>query len=146
ADITDGTSNTILIAECAGRPELWRAARQVPLSQLDPGNPRYPIEDAAGGDMAGGAWAEQPNAFFLDGFNPDGIFKPGNLGIKCTNNYCGLPARNYDDGEISSFHTGGANCLFGDGSVRFLQAGISIRTLARLVTRAGEEIISASDL
>src|SRR5262249_10919736 len=23
ADITDGTSNTVMIAECAGRPELW---------------------------------------------------------------------------------------------------------------------------
>jgi len=54
--ITDGTSNTILIAEDAGKPELWRAGRPVPLASLDPSLPRYPYEDAAGGDMPGGAW------------------------------------------------------------------------------------------
>ncbi len=71
-DIKDGTSNTIVIAEVAGRPELWRAGRPVPLSELDPAQARYPIEDAAGGDMPGGAWAEQQNAFFVDGSTPDG--------------------------------------------------------------------------
>jgi prepilin-type N-terminal cleavage/methylation domain-containing protein/prepilin-type processing-associated H-X9-DG protein len=145
ADITDGTSNTVLIAECAGRPELWRAGRPVPLAQLDPTNPRYPIEDAAGGDMPGGAWAEQQNAFFLDGSTPDGRLRPGTCAINCTNNFCGLPTRNYDDGEIYSFHPGGANCVFADGSVRFLRANLDIRILARLVTRAGNEVVGTND-
>jgi prepilin-type N-terminal cleavage/methylation domain-containing protein/prepilin-type processing-associated H-X9-DG protein len=145
ADVTDGTSNTVLIAECAGRPELWRAGRQIPLAELDPTNPRYPIEDAAGGDMPGGAWAEQQNAFFLDGSTPDGRLKPGPCAINCTNNFCGLPTRNYDDGEVYSFHSGGANCAFADGSVRFLRADIDIRVFARLVTRAGGEVVSAND-
>ncbi len=144
-DITDGTSNTVLIAECAGRPELWRAGRPVPLAQLDPTMPRYPIEDAAGGDMPGGAWAEQQNAFFLDGSTPDGVLKPGPCAINCTNNYCGLPTRNYDDGEVYSFHAGGANCVFADGSVRFLRANMDIRVFARLVTRADGEIVSSND-
>ena len=30
AEITDGTSQTILVTECAGRPKLWRAGRPVP--------------------------------------------------------------------------------------------------------------------
>ncbi len=30
ADILDGTSNTILVAECAGRPQQWRAGRLLP--------------------------------------------------------------------------------------------------------------------
>ena len=144
-DLKDGTSNTIVVAECAGRPELWRAGRPVPLASLDPSNPRYPIEDAAGGDMPGGAWAEQQNAFFLDGSSPDGRIKPGTCAVNCTNNFCGLPMRNYDDGEIYSFHAGGANVLLGDGAVRFLAADINIRNLARLVTRAGGEVVSASD-
>jgi prepilin-type processing-associated H-X9-DG protein len=141
ADITDGTSNAIIVAECAGRPELWRAGRPVPLASLDPANARYPIEDAAGGDMPGGAWAEQQNAFFLDGATPDGRLKPGPCAVNCTNNFCGLPMRNYDDGEIYAFHAGGANILMTDGSVRFLRANIDIRILARLVTRAGGEVI-----
>src|SRR5207244_2203708 len=29
ADITDGTSQTLLVAECAGRPKVWRAGRRV---------------------------------------------------------------------------------------------------------------------
>ena len=28
-DITDGTAQTIMVTECAGRPELWRAGRSV---------------------------------------------------------------------------------------------------------------------
>src|SRR5262249_42189823 len=62
SDIIDGTSNTVLVAECAGRPQLWRAGQPVPLASLDPSMARYPIEDGAGGDMPGGAWAEQQNA------------------------------------------------------------------------------------
>jgi hypothetical protein len=144
-DIVDGTSNTILIAECAGRPEIWRAGKQVTLASLDPSMPRYPIEDAAGGDMPGGAWAEQQNAFFLDGSTPDGRLKPGPCAVNCTNNFCGLPTRNYDDGEVYSFHTGGAHCLLADGSVHFIRESINIRVFARLVTRADGEVVSPGD-
>jgi hypothetical protein len=35
--------------------------------------------------------------------------------------------------------------VFADGSVHFLQAGMSIRILAALVTRAGGEIVSVTD-
>jgi prepilin-type N-terminal cleavage/methylation domain-containing protein/prepilin-type processing-associated H-X9-DG protein len=143
--VTDGTSNTVLIAEVAGRPEIWRAGKYVSMASLDPTLPRYPYEDTAGGDMPGGAWAEQQNAFFLDGASYDGITKPGPCAINCTNNYCGLPTRNYDDGEVYAFHSGGANTLFADGSVHFIGASIDIRTFARLVTYAGGEVISGSD-
>jgi prepilin-type processing-associated H-X9-DG protein len=145
-DIKDGTSNTILVAECAGRPQVWRAGQQIPMATLDPSMPRYPIEDAAGGDMPGGAWAEQQNAFFLDGSTPDGILKPGPCAVNCTNNYCGLPTRSYDDGETYSFHTGGANLVLVDGSVRFVRANIDIRIFARLVTRADGDLATADDL
>ncbi len=138
--ITDGSSNTILVAECAGRPELYRAGKAISLASLDPSNARYPIEDGAGGDMPGGAWAEQQNAFLLDGSSPDGRLKPGPCAVNCTNNFCGLPTRNYDDGETYSLHTGGANLVYGDGSVRFVGSTIDIRTYARLSTRAGGEV------
>ena len=143
-DIVDGLSNTIMIAESAGRPELWRTGQRVPLATLDPGA-RYPIEDAAGGDMPGGAWAEQQNAFFLDGSTPDGKLKPGPCAINCTNNFCGLPTRNYDDGEVYSFHTGGALGLLADGSVHFIRASIDIRIFARLVTREDRDVVSSAD-
>ena len=50
-----------------------------------------------------------------------------------------------NDQEVYSFHPGGANAVFVDGSVHFLKAGIDIRVLARLVTRAGGEVASADD-
>ena len=42
--------------------------------------------------------------------------------------------------EIYAFHTGGANIVLGDGSVRFLAASVSIRVVAR-ITRAGGEAV-----
>ncbi|WZO96763.1 DUF1559 domain-containing protein [Isosphaeraceae bacterium EP7] len=45
--------------------------------------------------------------------------------------------------DIWSRHTGGANILFGDGSVRFLKDGINASVLRALATRAGNEIVSS---
>jgi prepilin-type N-terminal cleavage/methylation domain-containing protein/prepilin-type processing-associated H-X9-DG protein len=105
-DVRDGSSNTILIAECAGRPHLWRAGREVPSRNL--------------------LWSR--------GSTPDGTAFFGECAVNCTN-----------DREVYSFHPGGANVVFADGSVRFLKAGIGIRVFARLVTRAGGEVVAGND-
>jgi prepilin-type N-terminal cleavage/methylation domain-containing protein/prepilin-type processing-associated H-X9-DG protein len=112
-DITDGASQTILVTECAGRPELWRAGRSVPGI--------YPT---------GGVWVSG-TLIFGQGSTPDGATKPGPCAINCTN-----------DREVYSFHPGGANAVFADGSVHFLQADLDIRIFARLVTRAGGEVVT----
>jgi prepilin-type N-terminal cleavage/methylation domain-containing protein/prepilin-type processing-associated H-X9-DG protein len=116
ADITDGTSNTLLMAEAAGRPKLWRAGRLVPGFYSD-----------------GAAWAA-PGLLQGRGSAPDGVVQPGPCAINCTNHR-----------EVYSFHPGGANVLMADGSVHFLKASIDIRVFARLVTRAGGEVVSAGD-
>jgi prepilin-type N-terminal cleavage/methylation domain-containing protein/prepilin-type processing-associated H-X9-DG protein len=46
-------------------------------------------------------------------------------------------------GGYSSHHPGGANFAFGDGSARFLTAGISPRVMRRLASRADGDILSA---
>jgi prepilin-type N-terminal cleavage/methylation domain-containing protein/prepilin-type processing-associated H-X9-DG protein len=117
ADIRDGTSNTIMIAECAGRDELWQKGKLV--SEWSP---------------LGGPWAVPGNGLIIKGSTPDGASHPGPCAINCTN-----------DREVYSFHSGGANAVFADGSVHFLKADINIRILAALVTRAGGEVVSASD-
>jgi prepilin-type processing-associated H-X9-DG protein len=117
ADITDGASNTLMIAEQAGRPKLFRQGKEVP-----------------GRTVAGGPWASQPNLLNVWGSTPDGITIPGPCSINCTN---------YTN--IYSFHPGGANSLFVDGSVHFLNANLDVRILGRLITRAGGEVISGSD-
>jgi prepilin-type N-terminal cleavage/methylation domain-containing protein/prepilin-type processing-associated H-X9-DG protein len=111
AEITDGASQTILVTECAGRPKLWRAGRLV-----------------QGGYAAGGPWVAG-TLTFGQGSTPDGATQPGSCAINCTN-----------DREVYSFHPSGANTVFADGSVQFLNASIDIRIFARLVTRAGGEV------
>lgn len=111
-DITDGTANTILLTEDAGRPRVWRAGKPDPDRVVE-----------------GGPWAGFKNGITLQGSTPDGVTKPGPCAINCTNAW-----------EVYAFHTGGANAAFADGSVRFLKAGIDLRVFARLVTRAGGEV------
>jgi prepilin-type N-terminal cleavage/methylation domain-containing protein/prepilin-type processing-associated H-X9-DG protein len=115
-EITDGTSNTILVAEAAGRPKLWRAGRSV-------------LDEYADGS----AWAA-PGLLHGEGSTYDGATQPGPCAINCTNKR-----------EVYSFHPTGANVLMADGSVRFLKAGIDIRVFARLVTRAGDEVVAGDD-
>jgi prepilin-type processing-associated H-X9-DG protein/prepilin-type N-terminal cleavage/methylation domain-containing protein len=113
-EITDGTSNTLLVAEDAGRPQLWQAGRYVP-----------------GPFSFGGPWASSANAVMIRGASADGSQVPGPCAINCTNNQ-----------QPYSFHAGGANFLFADGSVHFLKAAIDIRVLAALATRAGGEVLT----
>jgi prepilin-type N-terminal cleavage/methylation domain-containing protein/prepilin-type processing-associated H-X9-DG protein len=112
-DITngDGTANTILLAESAGRPTLWRSGRPV-----------------AGAYVRNAAWVGG-TLIFGQGSTPDGATKLGRCAINCTN-----------DHEVYSFHPGGANAVFADGSVRFLKASLDMRMFARLATWAGGEV------
>jgi prepilin-type N-terminal cleavage/methylation domain-containing protein/prepilin-type processing-associated H-X9-DG protein len=118
-DITDGTSSTMMVSELAGRPAHYVTGRK-----LSP--------DRA--EVFGAGWADWDNGFQLHGATPDGSGSPGPCAVNCNNNK-----------GIYSFHTGGANALFADGSVHFLREGLSIRTAAALVTRAGGEVISGED-
>ncbi len=47
--------------------------------------------------------------------------------------------------EADSYHSGGVNTLMGDGSVRFIKSTISRQTWWALGTRAGSEVIDASN-
>jgi prepilin-type N-terminal cleavage/methylation domain-containing protein/prepilin-type processing-associated H-X9-DG protein len=117
AAVTDGASNTILLTEDAGRPRLWLAGQAV--------------ADQA---IAGCGWCGFNNPLTIRGSTPDGVGHPGQYAINCTN-----------DTELYSFHPGGANAVFADGSVHFLRANVSIKVIAALVTRAGGEAVSGDE-
>lgn len=110
--ITDGTSNTILITEDAGRVQLYALGRLI-----------------GGGYAPNGAWADYNVSFRVDGVNPATGTGSGCCVINCNN-----------DGEINSFHAGGALALMGDGSVRFLKQALTPATLAALISRNGGEV------
>jgi len=110
----DGTSNTLLLVEDAGRPSVFAKGRAVT------GTPT-PWTSGAG-------WADNEGQFSFHGFSADGLTQGGPCAVNCSN-------RN----EVYSFHPGGANVMMGDGSVRFLKESTTAAVMAALVTRANGE-------
>jgi len=116
-EITDGTTATILCIEVAGRQTLWRKGRRVPAPPLE-----------------GGPWNHFKGGILLQGSMPDGTTKLGPCALNCTN-----------DGEAYAFHPGGANAVFVDSSVHCLKVGMDLRVMAKLITRAGGEVVPAGE-
>jgi prepilin-type N-terminal cleavage/methylation domain-containing protein/prepilin-type processing-associated H-X9-DG protein len=130
ASITDGTSNTVIVSECAGRPAGYDGSRKIYFYAPDNMLVDGIIEPVTAG---GGAWADPFTYARLAGaVGRTGGTRGGTCMVNCTS-----------DDEIYSFHPGGANALFADGSVHFLKDTISVRSVAALVTRAGGEILSS---
>lgn len=115
AAIRDGLSQTFLLEEDAGRPELWRMGR------------------LADGNSTNGAWADPEFEIALDGADRSyvgGGQKLGTCVINCTN-----------DNEVYSFHRGGAFVLMADGSIHFISDAIHVKTFAALTTRAVKDVV-----
>jgi prepilin-type N-terminal cleavage/methylation domain-containing protein/prepilin-type processing-associated H-X9-DG protein len=123
--VSDGSSNTMVITEQAGRPQVYDRQRRV--RSESPG-----ITEGAGwGDPFNGEnW---PSGFVFDW--PAGTAPPsgGPCIINCTN----LTGRSF-----YSFHTGGLNAVMGDGSVRFLRDSTPTRMIAFMITAQRGEVVS----
>jgi type II secretory pathway pseudopilin PulG len=138
AAVTDGLSDTILLTESAGRPQVFRRGKS--------------FGTAPGDRVNGGGWARPASDFDVKGSTPDGASVPGPCALNCTNGLdTGLRA--FPDpvygtngtSEAYSFHAAGANTLLGDGSVRLINSNVNIAVFAALATRAGGEVINGSD-
>jgi prepilin-type N-terminal cleavage/methylation domain-containing protein/prepilin-type processing-associated H-X9-DG protein len=112
--VTDGLSNTVMLAEAGARPENWRRGkREADVTYMN------------------GAWGHSGNDIAVDGSNASNstLSSAADVPTACTVN-CS------NQGEIYAFHTGGSNVCLGDGSVRFLRDSVSIQTLMALCARS----------
>ncbi len=119
ADIKDGTSQTLMIVEDCGRPELWRMGGK------------------AEGRSSAGGWADPDLEIALDGSDTLRTGQGQGFGpcvMNCTN-----------DNEAYSFHFAGVNAIFADGSVRYLRDTIKNTTFAALVTKASGDTPDPND-
>jgi type II secretory pathway pseudopilin PulG len=128
--VADGTSNTILIGECAGREDVWRDRTMTPAVA----NKALPNCARA----QGGAWATNDNPYEI-----------GRRKLWCvgalTTPYAGpmkINASNEHSFLYYSFHDGVAIFGMADGSVRTFSESTPLWTLGALTTRAGGEVVS----
>ncbi len=120
-DITDGTSNTLLLAESANRNETWAMGQVV-----------------AGGGGTTGSWGNPGNELVIDGYDPTKP-QPCNPATNCIPGACGVNCSNQN--QIYGFHGSVANVLFADGSVHLLNANTSTALVIALLTRNNNETI-----
>jgi prepilin-type N-terminal cleavage/methylation domain-containing protein len=124
AEATDGTSNTIMVSEDAGRPNFYVLGRQMSYGQSYPWyrNGTPPVQSNEG---SGAGWADYGSEFYTDG---DG-----------SNQHTNYSSNN----EIYAFHPGGANHTFADGSVHFIKTTVSPGVFRNLISYNGGEVLSS---
>lgn len=146
ADVRDGTSNTFMIVEDAGRPGWYGfrgAAKEPDIGGYTPALGSYLGGDAGPAPQGGGAWADPLN------YNATNGGDPGGTAIAAGGGFMGIPLAPWscatgctNDSEIFSFHVDGGNTLFGDGSVRWVKKDLTMYLTQVLLSRAGGEVIS----
>jgi len=156
-DITDGLSNTILVIEDAARLSQTSGSYNV-VSQTYGGAPGFQasqlfaainvVPGTFGGNIsAPNRWADPDNGSGVSGppnmtasasqniINNNSSPKGGPAGCPWSTNNCG------PNDEPFSLHTGGAQCLLGDGSVRFLSENLDRQTVRRLCARNDGQVL-----
>ena len=144
AHVRDGLSNTLAIIECGSRPLRYFNSRAMGVRSSSAASPCN-----AHNDTMAAAWADNGATFTLDGadastgvpnsscYHTDATGRVPPSGVT-SGGQCVMNCSNWD--EPYSFHPGGINAVFGDGSARFLADDLSPLTMIAIVTRSGGEI------
>jgi prepilin-type N-terminal cleavage/methylation domain-containing protein len=132
SSITDGTSNTIAMAEDAGRADTSTGGFMIIKTEN--------MDDGTSADRRSWAWADPDNAFNVDKLvnnSPTPVGGPADCPWSEVN--CG------PNEETFSFHPAGANASLADGSVHFVSASVSAEVFAALMSKDGGEVVSIFD-
>ena len=101
----------------------------------------------------GGGWGRPASEFWLIGFSDKAGTVPGGPyainyanGVDAGGTYpltvpTTYPLGTDPSGQIYGFHGSGANVVFTDGSVHYLDQSINIAVLVALVTRANNDVV-----
>ena len=165
ANVTDGTSNTIAGSESlAGDPSSTYRSRNITFLGVSiPGNVINANSLLNAGETAPGATVstnlqkclanttnlqQQRGHQWANGDNNYTMFTtlvpPNNKQYNFGG--CKTGGGGADDAEIAnanSNHSGGVNCVMGDGSVRFMKDSVAWSVWWALGTRAGGEVVSS---
>jgi prepilin-type N-terminal cleavage/methylation domain-containing protein/prepilin-type processing-associated H-X9-DG protein len=155
AECTDGLSNTFAVGEDAGRDPRYLSPYNEAYYDGFNARPIIGLGPAVLPSSMGMVarrfwrWAEPDTSFGVSG-QPNNKYRPsyeqtpwqpstgaGSGLLFTAGNNAGA------NDELYSFHPGGINVLFGDGSVHFIRDTVNIVTLRSLVTLKGGEVISA---
>lgn len=129
ASVKDGTSNTIAMAEDAGRVDVARGGFMVIKTET--------MDDGTSVNRRSWAWADPDNAFNVDKLvNNSRAPVGGPADCPWSDVNCG------PNEETFSFHPAGANVAFADGSIHFVRSSIDARTFAALMSKDGGEVFS----
>ena len=123
--ISDGLSNTWLVGECGGAPNVWVKGKLFASPPYDP--------TSTGFYISGNAWADETNGDQWIGGNTYDGMNPVSGG-PCTINCANIQG-------FYSFHTGGANFLYGDGRVQFVSESIDPKVVIFLISFRDGQVI-----
>lgn len=149
SEATDGLSNTVALAEDAGRDSTF----QSPYIEQDmigssPRSDTYlvkftPARNVTPGQRRFWRWVDADGSYGVS-TGPNNKARPMN-----TNGHYLAPDPAIEgnnsgaNDEAFSYHPGGVNALMGDGSVRFIKDSINVVTWRGLISKSGGEILSA---
>ena len=125
--LIDGTSNTVAIAEDAGRADVPTGGFMVIKTET--------MDDGNSADRRSWSWADPDNAYNVDRLvnnNATPTGGPADCRWEVVN--CG------PNEETFSFHVGGAHLVFCDGSVRFVSESVDARVFAAIMSPDGREV------
>ena len=121
ASLTDGTSNTFLMGERTGGDKFYVGQQTIAVPPPFNG-------------LNGGGWGDPLNGeHWLSGAVRGAPFPSPEGG-------CAINCNNFRGSSFHSFHTGGCQFVYADGSVHFVTENVDAYTLASYITRAKSEV------